>query len=263
MQDDIKLPDSHEPESEEKAGQEFDKTGKLDFEALDKFDNTKYSWWLKLNDRHETPGIPSYAQELIEKYDGIFTGNTDEKAVYLTFDEGYENGYTPEILDILKENDVRTIFFVTGSYVKRNPELVRRMLDEGHKVGNHSINHPSLPSVDNITIERELYGLEKEFYDEYNECFKYMRPPSGEYSERVMAAAKQLGYKTVFWSFAYRDFDVNDQKGPDYAYKQVMDNLHNGAVILLHAVSSDNTKALDRVIKDIRAQGYEILPFDL
>jgi peptidoglycan-N-acetylmuramic acid deacetylase len=239
------------------------KTEKLDSAYIDKLDNTKLSWWFTPNKEHKTPGIPSNAKELCQKYDGIYIGNTEEKVIYLTFDEGYENGYTPKILDTLKENEVNAIFFVTGPYIRKNQDLVRRMMDEGHQVGNHSINHPSLPTVDNITLEKELLGLEKNFQDLFGTGFKYMRPPMGEYSERTLAAAQQLGYKTVFWSFAFKDYDVNDQKGADYAYRKVMDNLHNGSVLLLHAVSKDNAEALDRIIKDIKAQGYEIRAFDL
>lgn len=236
---------------------------KLDFAALNKLDNTRYSWWIKQNQEHKTPGIPDVARRQTDAYDGIYIGDTDKKAVYLTFDEGYENGYTAKILDTLKENDVKAIFFVTGPYIDKQTELVKRMLDEGHQVGNHSITHPSLPEASLADLEKELWGLEKNFSEKYGKGFKYMRPPRGEYSERTMAAAKQLGYKTVFWSFAYRDFEVDNQKGADYAYDMVMKNLHNGAVFLLHAVSRDNAEALDRIIKDIRAQGYSINPFDL
>ncbi|NMB98573.1 MAG: delta-lactam-biosynthetic de-N-acetylase [Clostridiaceae bacterium] len=236
---------------------------KLDVEALKQLGNTKYSWWIKLNSEHETPEIPPDIKNLIDKHDGIYVGDTSKKVIYLTFDEGYENGYTPQILDVLKENDVKTIFFVTGSYIDRNPELVQRMLDEGHQVGNHTINHPSLPDLDFEKLEDELLGLDKKFHEKFGTSFKYMRPPSGEYSERTLAAAKQLGYKTIFWSFAYDDWYADKIRGADYAYNKVMANLHNGAVLLLHAVSKDNADALDRIIKDIKAQGYEISPFDL
>jgi peptidoglycan-N-acetylmuramic acid deacetylase len=258
----VSTPDPAETE-EEPVQPEAPKTARLDTEALDKLDNTKYGWGLSLNKKHETPGIPSSVKSLIEKHDGIYVGDTSNKVIYLTFDEGYENGYTPKILDALKDNDVKAIFFITGPYLKKNTDLVKRMLDEGHQVGNHTINHPSLPAVDYATMERELLGLEEQFYSVFGTGFKYMRPPMGEYSERTLEAARQLGYKTVFWSFAYRDWDVNDQKGADYAYDKVMENLHNGAVILLHAVSKDNAEALDRIIKDVKAQGYEFKPFDL
>ena len=243
--------------------QESAVTEKLDTDILNQLDNTKLSWNYRPNSEHKAPGIPANAGKLIETHDGVYLGDTSQKVVYLTFDEGYENGYTPMILDALKENDTKAIFFVTGPYLKKNSGLVKRMLDEGHQVGNHSVNHPSLPSVDNATLEKELLGLEKELMSKFNKGFRYMRPPMGEYSERTLAAAKQLGYKTVFWSFAYRDWEVDKQKGAEYAYNKVMNGLHNGAVILLHAVSKDNAEALDRIIKGIKAEGYEIKPLDL
>lgn len=236
---------------------------KMNFELLDKLNNNKLAWWLSLNKEHKTPGISADVKKLIDKYDGIYVGDTSKKVVYLTFDEGYENGYTSKILDILKENDVKSIFFVTGAYVKAQPALVRRMLDEGHQIGNHTINHPSLPGVSDASLENELLGLEKQVEAEFKTKFKYLRPPMGEYSEKTLAAAQQLGLKTVFWSYAYDDYNVNNQRGADYAYNKVMDNLHDGAVYLLHAVSKDNTEALDRIIKDLKAKGYEIRGLDL
>jgi len=252
-----------QPKTQPMPKQEEAKGEKLNFSELSKLSNTRFSWYYKPADGNGVPTIPSDAAELINKHGGIFTGDTSQKVVYLTFDEGYENGYTSQILDTLKENDVKAVFFVTGPYISKNEDLVRRMLDEGHLVGNHTINHPSLPGVDNKTLEKELYGFEQQFMEKFGVGFKYMRPPMGEYSERVLAAAQQLGYKTVFWSFAYRDWEVDKQKGPEHAYNMVMNNIHNGAVLLLHAVSSDNAQALDRIIKDIRARGYEIRLLDL
>ncbi len=236
---------------------------RLDASKLAGLNNEKRGWWVRFKVEHQPPVIDPVIQKMMDKYDGIFLGNTDEKVIYLTFDEGYENGYTLKILDILKENDVKAAFFITGSYMKRNKDLVRRMLDEGHIVGGHTITHPSLPDVNDSVLEKELYGFEKEFYSMFNEKIKYVRPPNGEYSERTLAATKLMGYKSVFWSITYRDFEVDKQKGADYAYQMVMDQLHNGAVILLHAVSRDNAEALDRIIKDIKAQGYEFRLLDL
>lgn len=238
----------------------------LDTNELDKENNDKYSWWLRLNSNHELSGIDPHAEGIINDYDIIYAGDNNQKKIYLTFDEGYENGYTPMILDTLKENDVSAIFFVTGSYLRRNPELVRRMLEEGHKVGSHSVNHPSFPDIaakDYDRLEREMLNLEQEFYDQFGIGFSYIRPPRGEYSERTLKAAMQLGYKNVFWSYAYKDYDVNDQRGTEYAYNKVMDHLHNGMVVLLHAVSKDNANMLDKLIKDIKSNGYKIEPFDL
>lgn len=236
--------------------QQKHKSKKLDYNVLDKLSNKQYSWSIRLNKENEPTQIGAVARKLLEENDGIYLGDTSKKSIYLTFDEGYENGYTPMILDTLKDNDVKAMFFVTWPYAKKNKELIERMLAEGHIVGNHTLGHKTLTELDNKALEEELYGFEEKFLELYGVGFNYMRPPLGIYSEKVLAASKQLGYKTVFWSFAYRDFDVNNQKGADYAYKMVMDNLHNGAVILLHAISKDNTEALDRIIKDIKAQGY-------
>ena len=140
------------------------------------------------------------------------------------------------------------------------------MLEEGHEVGSHSVNHPSFPDIaakDYDRLEREMLDLEQEFYDKFGVAFSYIRPPRGEYSERTLKAAMQLGYKNVFWSYAYKDYDVNDQRGTEYAYNKVMDHLHNGMVVLLHAVSKDNANMLDKLIKDVKSEGYEIAPFDL
>ncbi|HOJ11962.1 MAG TPA: delta-lactam-biosynthetic de-N-acetylase, partial [Clostridiales bacterium] len=254
-QSDTKLPGAGGPAPSNPGAPNVEK---LNVEALSKLDNTKYSWWIKLNKEHKTPEITDTIKKMIDKHDGIYIGDTSQKVIYLTFDEGYENGYTPKILDVLKDNDVKAIFFVTGPYIQKNPELVKRMLDEGHQVGNHTINHPSLPDMSYEKLENELLGLDKQFYESFNSSFKYMRPPMGEYSERTLEASKQLGYKTVFWSFAYDDWYTDKIRGADYAYNKVMENIHNGAVLLLHAVSKDNTEALDRIIKDIIAQGYEI-----
>lgn len=239
------------------------KSDKLNSQLLKKLSNTKYSWWLKQNRVHKTPGFPPESKKFVDKYGSIYIGDTSKKVVYLTFDEGYENGYTHEILDTLKSNNVKAIFFITGPYIKSNPYLVKRMLDEGHQIGNHTINHLSLPSLSDSAFVNETFGLEKRLNQKFGKGMKYLRPPMGQYSERTLAAAQQLGYKTVFWSLAYLDYDIKNQKGSDYAYKKVMDNLHNGAIILLHAVSKDNTDALDRIIKGIKSEGFEIKPFDL
>jgi peptidoglycan-N-acetylmuramic acid deacetylase len=236
---------------------------KIDFSFIDKLDSKKYSWWISKNKTHDTPEIPSTAKAMISKYNAVYTGDTTKKVIYLTFDEGYENGYTPEILDSLKANNVKALFFITGTFIKTQPNLVKRMLDEGHQVGDHTVSHLSLPDLSDSILEKELLGLEKAYTALTGRTFKYMRPPGGEYSDKVLEAANELGYKTVFWSFAYRDFDTDKQKGADNAYKVVMGNLHNGAVLLLHAISKDNADALDMIIKDIKAQGYEIKPFDL
>ena len=186
-----------------------------------------------------------------------------EKKLYLTFDEGYENGHTAEILDILKEKGVPAAFFITGPYAKKENELVRRMIDEGHIVGNHTVNHPNLPKLQTAEkMEDELSQMRELVLELYGYEMKYMRPPEGEYSRRLLAVSRDMGFRTVFWSFAYKDWDVKAQKGKEYAFNQVSEYLHNGAVLLLHAVSEDNKKALPDIIDYARSQGYEFMSLD-
>jgi peptidoglycan-N-acetylmuramic acid deacetylase len=226
------------------------------------YDNKCYSWWYR-KQKDKPPTIDQAAQQLLQKYNGMYLQHTDEKVLYLTFDEGYENGYTPKILDVLKENQVKAAFFITGPYLTKHSDFVKRMVEEGHIVGNHTVRHLSMPDVtEDQKLEEEILGLERPFYEMFRKNMKYIRPPKGEYSERTLALTKSLGYKTVFWSFAYLDWDVKNQKGTEYAYNKVMDGLHNGAILLLHAVSKDNAEALDRIIKDARAKGYEFKSLD-
>lgn len=217
--------------------------------------NVKKSWSFKRNSDHIP--ILAYIDFDISKYDGYYLGNTDEKIIYLTFDNGYENGYTPTILDILKENDVKAIFFVTKPYIKNEPELVKRMKEEGHLVGNHSVTHPSFPEISDEQIAKEI--LDTANYMEEITGYKmdhFFRTPKGEYSERTLKLTKDLGYKSIFWSLAYADWDVNEQPGKQYAYDHVITNIHPGAIPLLHAVSQSNTEALDDIIKEIKEEGY-------
>lgn len=241
----------------------LEKGKNLDFEALNRLDGSARGWGVVLNNNHSTPEVPASIRNLVAKYDGFYVGDTSRKKVYIIFSASSEGGYTNRILDTLRDNNVNSVFFLVGSYVKANPQLVRRMLDEGHHVGNHSMTHPSLPKVGNTKLQEEMLSFEKYMSKEFNASVKYFMPPSGEYSEKVMGAAKQLGYKTIFWSFAYVDFYPDKHNGADYAYNMVMNNLHNGAFIFLHTISRDNAEALDRILKDIKAQGYDIGPFDI
>jgi len=224
-------------------------------------DNTKYGWSMRSLPNHQTPGSGANGKALVAKYSAIFTGNCSEKVVYLTFDEGYEAGNTAKILDILKSNDVKAAFFITGAFIKSEPNLVQRMVDEGHIVGNHTVNHVSLPTVSDAKATDEINRLAQMYYELTHQTMKYLRPPSGEYSERSLCVTNALGYRTVFWSIAMADW-VPLKGGPDEAYSTVMDRLHNGAVILLHAVSPDDIQVLDKLIKDIKAQGYRFGTLD-
>lgn len=200
---------------------------------------------------------------ILTKHGAIFLGDTSKKELYLTFDNGYENGYTAKVLDVLKEKKVPAIFFVTGHYVKDQPELVKRMVSEGHVVGNHSWSHPDMTQVSNERIEAELERV-KEAVAQISgqKDMRYLRPPRGIFSERTLAVSKEHGYTNVFWSIAYKDWDTKSQKGARYAYDSVMKQLHPGAVILLHTVSRDNADALAAIIDDARKQGYEFKSLD-
>lgn len=224
--------------------------------------NNRRGWGLKPNKTHQQPEMPSSISAGLSKHGAYWIGSLNEKAVYLTFDEGYENGYTARILDTLKANDVKAAFFVTGHYLKTQPELVKRMVDEGHIVGNHTDTHPSLPDVSDEQIKLELQTVEQSFEKiSGHKGMKYLRPPKGEYSERTLAVTRELGYHNIFWSLALVDW-VPMPGGPQESYQSVMDNLHNGALILLHAVSKDNTEAMDRILKDAKAQGYAFKTLD-
>lgn len=226
--------------------------------------NTTYAWGFRRMKDAVQPEFTASYTKVLDDYEGIYVGNNEEKIIYLTFDEGYENGYTSAILDTLKEKEVTAIFFVTMPYVKQNPDLVKRMIDEGHIVGNHTVNHPSMPSVsDDKKLEEEVMKLHdyvKENFDGYE--MSYLRPPKGEYSERTVKICKDLGYKTVLWSSAYDDWDTSKQDRLDYARKMILDYAHNGCVMLLHAVSKDNTALLGEVIDTLRGRGYEFKSLD-
>jgi len=198
------------------------------------------------------------AKTLLAKYNGCYTG-PKSSLVYLTFDEGYENGYTAKILDALAANHVKATFFVTESYIRKNPALVRRMVAEGHVVGNHSSTHPSMPSLanDRAAFAAELTKTEKAFREVTgHEMAHVFRPPMGEYSALSLWRTDSLGYKTVFWSFAHRDWLVDDQPSVDVTLSRILKGSHPGAIYLLHAVSSSNTAALDDAIAGLREQGY-------
>lgn len=185
----------------------------------------------------------------------------EEPGVCLTFDQGYENGYTKSILDTLKEKNVKAVFFLTGDYAKRNKDLVQRMIDEGHIIGNHGMKHQSLPSLSPQAAEEEIMSLHDYVKQEYGYEMKYFRPPCGEYSEQALAVCQKLGYKTMLWSFAYCDWDVNAQPETASSLEKVSRAAHDGAIYLLHSVSETNAEILPQVIDNIRQQGYEfVLP---
>ena len=180
-----------------------------------------------------------------------------EKIVYLTFDVGYDNGYTGIILDTLKEKNVPAAFFCTVDEMKSDPESIARMINEGHIVGNHTDTHPSMDELTRSQMTAEIKAFDDYIRTNYGYSSPYFRFPKGEYSDCALDLVGSLGYLSVFWSLAYADWDINNQKGADYALKTVTDRIHPGAVILLHAVSSDNAQALGDIIDTVRNMGYE------
>ncbi len=224
--------------------------------------NELIGWGIKRVDNHEQPDVGNKNKKLIDEANGICLGNKEKKIVYITFDNGYEAGYTGEILDVLKNNNVSATFFITAHYLNTQPDLVKRMIDEGHIVGNHTVNHKSMPSLNENQIKEEVMKLHQAMYAKYEYEMKYIRPPKGEYSQRTLNITNSLGYKTVMWSFAYEDWDEKNQPNEEASKKKILDNLHNGEIILLHATSKTNKNILDAVIKEIKEQGYEIKSLD-
>ncbi len=189
-------------------------------------------------------------------------GNKQDKYVYLTFDEGYEAGYTEKILEVLKNNQVKACFFITAHYLNTQSDLVKQMLEQGHIVGNHTVNHKSMPTLSEEQIKEEITKLHTAVFEKTGYEMKYLRPPMGEYSQRTLSIIQSLGYTTTMWSLAYDDWEEAKQGREEYAKEKILDNIHNGAVILLHGNSKDNANVLDTCIKEIKKMGYEFKTLD-
>lgn len=221
-----------------------------------------YGWGYKKNNDHKVPDVGKYEQ-MLQAYEAFYVDPSGEKVIYLTFDNGYETGHTATILDVLAEEQVPATFFVTGHYVAEEPELIQRMVKDGHIIGNHSYNHPDFTKLSKRTMEEELRRLEKEVAEitEQKEM-NYVRPPRGTFNEQTLRWAEEFGYIHIFWSLAFKDWLEDDQKGWRYAYDQVMDQVHPGAIILLHTVAKDNADALQKIIKDLKKKGYTFKSLD-
>ncbi|WP_078501452.1 delta-lactam-biosynthetic de-N-acetylase [Paenibacillus selenitireducens] len=218
-----------------------------------------YHFGFKKSKEHQPASINEEGfKDILMKHEAIFLGDTTKKELYLTFDNGYENGFTVKILDVLKQHQVPAIFFITGHYVKQEPELVKRMVAEGHLIGNHSWSHPDMSQISNTQLKTELDKVQAEVTQLTNQKhMTYLRPPRGIFNDRILGESRALGYTSVFWSIAYKDWDTASQRGWKYAYDQVMKQIHPGAVILLHSVSKDNAEALASMITTAKEQGYE------
>ena len=192
-----------------------------------------------------------------KKYDAYAT-TPDRSRIILTFDQGYENGYTAQILDTLQEKGVSAIFFLTGDYAKREPELVRRMIAEGHMLGNHGMTHASLPTLSESEAKAEILNLHQYVLDTYDYEMQYFRCPCGEYSEASLEIVQSCGYRTIFWSDAYVDWNVDAQPDPAQSLERLVSHAHGGEILLLHSVSSTNAEILGDLIDAFRAAGYTL-----
>lgn len=226
------------------------------------------NWGLSFQKEGEAPVGNASASEL-SKYDAWYVGDSGKKKIYLTFDAGYENGYTAEILDTLKEHDVPAAFFLVGTYIRDNPELVKRMASEGHIVGNHSMNHRDMSAVtDEAAFQKELAEVETAYQSAVSDgkkkvqMPKYYRPPEGKFSPQNLEMAKKLGYKTIFWSLAYVDWNTDQQPTREEALNTLLPRTHNGAVVLLHSTSKTNAKVLGELIERWKEEGYQFGTLD-
>lgn len=214
-------------------------------------------WGLSFQTNGQPPVGNVSAGELAQ-YGAYYLGGTDKKTIYLTFDAGYENGCTPAILDALKAHNAPACFFVVGNYIDTAPELVQRMVDEGHIVGNHTLHHPDMSTIaDKEAFAAELTGLEEKFTALTGQPMqKFYRPPQGKFSEENLRQAQELGYTTVFWSLAYVDWYTDNQPTDEQAFSKLIPRIHNGAIVLLHSTSETNARILDELLTRWEEAGY-------
>ncbi len=248
---------SKDTSEEENLEEEIRKRQRVIVEDADysAYDNTLYAWWFKRNDNHEQSGCQEDFD--IRQYDAHYTVPVTDKTMYITFDCGYENGFTPGILETLKQEGVTAAFFVTQTFIRDNIELVKQMKEEGHLVCNHTVTHPSMPGKTVEEQKKEILDCENYMKEATGyEMDLFFRPPKGEYSQRTLQVAKDLGYTTVFWSMAYLDYDVKNQPSKEHIIEHFKKYYHPGAIPLLHNVSKGNHDALEQVIKNLKKEGY-------
>ena len=215
------------------------------------------NWGLGFGNEGSTP-TGNASAEFLRQYNACYVGDTQEKKVYITFDAGYENGYTPAILEALKKHQVKATFFVVGNYIETSPDLIKRMVEEGHTVGNHTYHHPDMSKIsDKQAFEQELQELEALYQETTGQQMeKFYRPPQGKYSESNLKLANELGYKTFFWSLAYVDWYVDKQPSHEEAMQKLLPRMHPGAIVLLHSTSKTNAEILDEFLTKLEEQGY-------
>ncbi|MBE6942552.1 MAG: delta-lactam-biosynthetic de-N-acetylase [Ruminococcaceae bacterium] len=221
------------------------------------------AWGLSFPAEGQPPTGPA-GQKQLQQYDAAYLGDTSQKVIYLTFDAGYENGCTERILDVLQKHDAPAAFFLVGNYIQKNADLVRRMVDEGHIVGNHTMHHYDMSKLtDKAAFAKELQDLEAVFKEATGKDLpKFYRPPQGIYSQDNLQAAKELGYKTVFWSLAYADWNNDAQPTKEQAFDKLLPRIHNGAVVLLHSTSATNAEILDELLTKWEDMGYTFASID-
>lgn len=221
------------------------------------------NWGLSFQEDGQPPVANATFEELAQ-YDAFYAQDTDEKIMYLTFDCGYENGNTGTILDSLKKHGVSATFFVVGTYIEAEPELIKRMTEEGHTVGNHTWHHPDMSQISSMdSFQKELKDVEDAYKEVTGkEMTKYYRPPQGKFSETNLRMAKELGYKTFFWSLAYVDWYDDDQPTKEEAFDKLLGRIHPGAVVLLHSTSDTNAAILDELLGKWEEMGYQIRPLE-
>lgn len=225
-------------------------------ESSDLIQETTGSWGLSFREEGKPP-VADVSGEELAKYNAYYIENTEEKVLYLTFDAGYENGNTPAILDALKKHNAPAAFFIVGHFLETSPDLVKRMLDEGHIVGNHSYHHPDMSQMGKEEFQKELNELETLYHETFGqEMAKYYRPPQGKYNENNLKLAQELGYKTFFWSLAYVDWNVDDQPSHEEALEKLTKRVHPGAIVLLHSTSKTNGEILDEILTKWEEMGY-------
>ncbi|WP_079708804.1 delta-lactam-biosynthetic de-N-acetylase [Paraliobacillus ryukyuensis] len=221
-----------------------------------------YGWGYKKGSNNQPPEVGEYGK-ILEENGGYYMDNSGDKVIYLTFDNGYEAGHTEYILDVLKEKEVPATFFVTGHYVRSQPDLIKRMVKEGHILGNHSDSHGDFTKMSKAEIKKELSDLDQEVAAITDlKKLQYVRPPRGTFNAQTIQWSNELGYTHVFWSLAFVDWHKDKEKGWKSAYQEVMKQIHPGAVILLHTVSKDNAEAVPYFIDDLRKQGYQFKSLD-
>lgn len=221
------------------------------------------AWGLSFQQEGSRPQ-GTVSPENLKKYHAAYVGDGEQPVIYLTFDAGYENGYTGKILDVLKAHQAPATFFLVGNFIQRNPDLTRRMVEEGHTVGNHTMHHYDMSRLtDQAAFEKELNDLEELYLQTVgSELPRYYRPPQGVYSEENLKIADALGYRTVFWSLAYVDWNNDSQPTREQAFSKLIPRIHNGAVVLLHSTSQTNGEILDELLTKWESMGYRFAPLD-